>query len=65
MFAKKIDGKWSIVCPDQFDDNELIRVAKTAYIEIAKSNPNKMGKTKACYSALAEITSLYKKLTKN
>lgn len=65
VFAKKINGHWSIVCPDQFNDDELIRVAKTVYIEIAKSNPNKMGKTKACYSALSEITSLYKKLTKN
>jgi hypothetical protein len=65
VFAKKIDNKWRIVCPEQFNDNELIRVAKTVYIEIAKSNPNKMGKTKACYSALLEITSLYKKLTRN
>jgi len=65
VFAKQIKGKWSIVCPDQFNDDELIRVAKTVYMEIARSNPNKMGKTKACYSALAEITSLYKKLTKS
>jgi hypothetical protein len=64
-FAKKTERGWSIVCPRQFNDEELIRVAKTAYTEIAKSNPNKMGKTKACYSALYEITSLYKKLTSN
>ncbi len=64
-FAKKLNGKWSIVCPHQFTDAELIRVAKRAYMEIAKSNPNKMGKTQACYSALYEITSLYRKLTSN
>jgi len=65
VFAKKTNNGWRIVSPQEFNDQELIRVAKTAYIEIAKSNPNKMGKTKACYSSLYEITSLYKKLTKN
>ena len=33
-------------------------------LEIARSNFNKMGKSKACYSALHEITSIYKKLLK-
>jgi hypothetical protein len=65
VFAKQVDGKWTIVLPKAFNDEELIRVAKTVYAEIADHNPNKMGKTKACYSALLEITSLYKKLTLN
>lgn len=63
-FVEKTKDGWRIVYPDLFKDEELIRVAKAGYTEIAKSEPNKMGKTKACYSALNEITSLYKKLSK-
>ena len=65
VFATKTKKGWRISPPDLFNDEELIRVAKTAYIEIAKSDPNRMGKTKACYSQLNEITSLYKKLTRS
>lgn len=64
VFATKKQGRWTIQVPHALSDDELIRVAKTAYMEIARSNYNKMGKTKACYSALYEITSIYKKLTK-
>ena len=62
VFAIKKNGHWTIHIPKEFDDRELIRVVKTNYMLIAGSNPNKMGKTQACYSALYEITSLYKKL---
>jgi len=61
-FAVKTKQGWSIKYPKLFNDAELIQTAKSAYMEIARSNPNKMGKTKACYSACYQITSIYKKL---
>ncbi|HTB99641.1 MAG TPA: AIPR family protein [Ferruginibacter sp.] len=62
MFAKKTKRGWKISPPDFFDEAELIQTAKTAMIEIAAHNPQTMGKSKACYSALLQITSIYKKL---
>jgi hypothetical protein len=35
---------------------------KGKWPKIAKSKPEIMGKTKACYSAIQQITSIYKKL---
>lgn len=61
-FAVKTTTGWKISVPVQFDDRELINAAKNAYMEIAKSKPEIMGKTKACYSALHQITAIYKKL---
>lgn len=62
-FAVKTAEGWRIQPPDQFTDDELIRAAKTTYIETAKSNPSTMGKSKACYSALYQIADIYKRLT--
>jgi hypothetical protein len=62
VFAKKTRSGWKISPPDFFSDDELIKTAKTALTEIAFHNPWNMGKSKACYSALLQITSLYKKL---
>lgn len=64
-FAAKREGKWVIAHPEQFRDEDLINAAKSAYQEIAKSNPSIMGKTKACYSSLAQITSIYKRLAQS
>jgi AIPR protein len=64
-FAVRTKSGWKISAPEQLDDSELIRSAKSAYMEIAKSKPEIMGKTKACYSALQQITSIYKKLLQN
>lgn len=63
-FAKKKRDKWAIEPPTIFNDEELIRSAKSVYQDIAKSNPNVMGKSKSCYAALYQITSIYKKLSK-
>ncbi|MGI8436331.1 MAG: AIPR family protein [Chthoniobacterales bacterium] len=63
-FAVRVEQGWTINPPKLLDDGELIRAAKSAYMEIAKSKPEVMGKTKACYSALQQITSIYKKFTK-
>lgn len=63
VFCEKTNDGWNIEPPNSFLDKELIEAAKTAYMEIAKSDPAKMGKTKACYTALSQITSLYKRLS--
>ena len=62
VFARKRKTGWKIEPPGSFDEQELIYTAKRAIIEIASHNPQTMGKSKACYSALLQITSLYKKL---
>lgn len=61
-FGVKSRTGWRIQMPSELDDAELIQAAKRAYMEIAKSKPEIMGKTKACYSALEQITAIYKKL---
>lgn len=61
-FAKKTDSGWHIDIPEVFEDAELIKVAKSVYMDIADHNPQTMGKSKACYSALSQITSIYRKL---
>jgi len=61
-FAVNQKGKWTIRKPKQLEDSELVNVAKRAYMEIAKSKPEIMGKTRACYSSLEQITSIYSRL---
>ena len=54
------DGvRWTLRKPDMFTDLEMIEAAKQAYMEIADHNPQTMGKSKACYSALIRITTIY------
>lgn len=65
VFAIKNRKGWEIKPPDAFDEKELIMSAKSVYQDIAHSNPQTMGKSKACYSGLHQITSIYQKLTKN
>ena len=62
-FAEKTNNGWEINPPGIFRDEELINTAKSVYMEIANSDPPQMGKSKACYSALLQITSIYKKLS--
>ena len=61
-FAVKETTGWRIVQPPRLDEAELVAAAKRAYMEIASSKPQIMGKSKACYSALQQITAIYKKL---
>ncbi len=56
------EGYWVLTTPRAFTDQELIETAKQAYMEIAESNPQTMGKSKACYSTLLQITSIYARL---
>lgn len=62
--VKPKKGKWVMRKPDALTDAELIDVAKQAYMEIAGSNPQTMGKSKACYSTLHQITSIFARLAK-
>lgn len=62
LFVQKTDKGWDLIPPSIFRDEELIRTAKSIYMEMAKSNPVLMGKNKACYSALQQITSIYQRL---
>lgn len=65
-FAVKTEDGWKIQPPKKVPeaelDAELIGVAVSAYQEIANHNPQTMGKSRACYSALHQITSIYKRL---
>lgn len=62
-FAKETPNGWIIHPPEAFDDQELINTAVTVYKETADHNPQTMGKSKACYSQLYQLTSLYRRLT--
>lgn len=62
-FAKKTPQGWTIKHPKTFKDEELIQAAKSVYMSIAMSNPWIMGKHKACYAQLYQITSIYQRLS--
>jgi hypothetical protein len=62
VFVRKVKVGWIFNRPDLLTDKELIGVAKQAYMEIASHNPQSMGKSKACYTTLLQITSIYAKL---
>ncbi len=61
-FAVRTKQGWRIKAPPI--ETELIAAAKTAYMEIAKSKPDVMGKTKACYSQVQQVAEMYKKFSK-
>ena len=63
-FAEKKPEGWRIVPPASFSDEEIINAAVTVYQEIADHNPQTMGKSKACYSQLHQLTSLYRRLSR-
>jgi hypothetical protein len=62
-FVRKGAGGWYIEYPKTFQDEDLIRAAKSAYQEMAGSNPQTMGKSKACYTHLYDITSIHRRLS--
>jgi len=63
VFATKTQKGWKITPPPLFKDVDVIKAAKTALMEMAGHNPQTMGKSKACYSQLIQITSIYKRLS--
>jgi hypothetical protein len=60
-FMKKEGDHWKMEAPTTISDTDLVKSAKTAYMEIADSNPNVMGKNKACYTQLLDLTKLHRK----
>jgi len=61
VFMVKANKKWVLKFPDILQNQELIKAAKSVYMDIAGSNPQTMGKSRACYAALLQITSIYKR----
>lgn len=62
-FARKTKEGWKIIPPVSFRDEDIIRAAKSVYQDMAASNPWLMGKNKACYFSLNQITSIYRRLS--
>jgi hypothetical protein len=62
VFAREREGHWLIQQPTVLSDSELVASAKSAYMQIADSNPQTMGKKSACYTSLLQVTSIYNKL---
>lgn len=54
---------WQLRPPSVYSDNDMIEAAKQAYFDIAIHNPQTMGKSKACYTTLNRMTSIYAKLS--
>jgi hypothetical protein len=63
-FVDRSGNKWEITIPDVFDEGELIEATAQAYVEIAGRNPQTMGKSKACYSTLLRLTTIYARLAR-
>lgn len=63
VFIKHNGLRWVIQTPKVMTDEELIRAADQAYKEMADHNPQTMGKSKACYSHLIQVTSLIARLS--
>jgi hypothetical protein len=62
-FVKKKDGRWTYCPPAKFHDADIIKAAKGQYMNTANSNPWNMGKSRAVYSSLFQITNIYKDLS--
>ena len=62
-FVKQIDGVWVYAPPAKFDDAYIIKAAKGQYMNAVGSNPWNMGKSRAVYSSLFQITNIYKDLS--
>lgn len=62
-FVRKVGGKWTYCPPQKFNDADIIKAAKGQYMNAAGSNPWIMGKSKAVYSSLFQITNIYKDLS--
>lgn len=64
VFVKQTSTGWRVQQPKELTDGELVAAAKVAYMQIAGSNPQTMGKRSACYSSLLQLTTVYNKLIK-
>jgi hypothetical protein len=63
-FAVKTRDGWRIHQPASYKDADIIiKRVKPAYMGWASSNPQTMGKSRACYDHLYDIAKIYKELT--
>lgn len=62
VFIKHNGLRWHLQPPKVLTDDELIRAADQAYKEMADHNPQTMGKSKACYSHILQVTSIFARL---
>lgn len=63
-FVRQTKSGWKLAIPSKvYSDSDMIEAAKQAYFDIADHNPQTMGKSKACYSTLSRMTSIYAKLS--
>jgi hypothetical protein len=62
-FVRKADGRWAYDPPEKFNDADIIKAAKGQYMNAAGSNPWIMGKSRAVYSSLFQITNIYRDLS--
>jgi hypothetical protein len=62
-FVRKKEGRWTYCPPVKFHDADIIKAAKGQYMNTANSNPWNMGKSRAVYSSLFQITNIYKDLS--
>jgi hypothetical protein len=61
-FVEITSGTWTFIEPRGFQHEDLIEAAKIAYMRIANSKPELMGKNRACYAQTEQITALTKRL---
>lgn len=62
VFVRHNGLRWLLQPPKMMTDEELIRAADQAYKEMADHNPQTMGKSKACYSHISQVTSIFARL---
>lgn len=54
---------YKLTIPSRLEARDLVAAAKQVYQEIARRSPQAMGKSKACYSSLLRVTSIYARLS--
>jgi hypothetical protein len=64
VFIHRDGLRWILRPPSIMTDEELIRAADQAYKEMADHNPQTMGKSKACYSHIMQVTSIFARLAR-
>ena len=55
LFVEQKEGNWDIAVPKGISDKMLINASRTAYFQVAYSNPQTMGKSEGCYSLISLV----------
>jgi len=62
QFMVKENDSWKLVIPSIFEDQDIISATTSAYKDVANHKPYVMGRSKASYSSLIQVTSIYNRL---